>query len=53
MCILILLTEYQKIKMVVMEPNNYGNGFFSKLLRSVVKNSIDFPPYIQFMLLVN
>ena len=24
--------------------NNYGNGFFSKLLRSVVKNSIDFPP---------
>ena len=24
--------------------NNYGNGFFSKILRSIVKNSIDFPP---------
>ena len=24
--------------------NNYGNGFFSKILKSIVKNSIDFPP---------
>ena len=24
--------------------NNYGDGLISKLLRSIVKNSIDFPP---------
>ena len=24
--------------------NNYGNGLIARLLRSVVKNSIDFPP---------